>query len=62
MSLRFPPHMTLQAAARIAHEHGYELLVRWDGKHPQVDMIRVRPPFQDPGFLPSFLQDPDDAA
>jgi hypothetical protein len=50
--LRFHPTMTLQAASRIAHEHGLELVVCWNGKQCEVSTI----PSRDKWELPALLQ------
>lgn len=50
--LRFLPHMTLQAAARIAAEHGCELRVTWNGKQAVVEAVRI----QRADFIPPFLR------
>lgn len=49
--LRFTPFMTLQAAARIAGEHGLQLTVEWDGTH-----CRVTTSPQFPAEVPAFLR------
>lgn len=51
-NLRFHPHMTLQAAARIAGQHGYELRVQWDGKQCRVITVKVIAPTD---YVPMFL-------
>lgn len=54
MRLKFSPHQTLQAAARIAHEHGYELRLAWNGKQAVVEA--VRPVDKISQYLPAFLR------
>lgn len=51
--LRFHPHLTLQAAARIANQHGYELRVTWDGKQCVVTTVRIK---LDDDFVPTFCR------
>lgn len=43
MKLKFHPHQTLQAAARIANEHGMELRVKWNGKQAVVETVKTEP-------------------
>lgn len=52
MSLRFHTAMTLQAAARIANDHGCELRITWSGKQAIVEAV----PKYDPDSVPAFLR------